>query len=138
MLQLARQHPLVLDSPAPVVRIASDDSAIRYEWLVWQKDYGQRLRLKGDLMEQLWYALRREGHSIPFPVRDVRLQQVEPATSLSEQRLTVSLQNCSAAIHCLQSSQSNNASEFNHTAQFATYGQGETIVSEGQKATPCS
>ena len=79
MLQLARQHPLVLDSPAPVVRIASfDDSAIRYEWLVWQKDYGQRLRLRGDLMEQLWYALRREGHSIPFPVRDVRLQQVEP------------------------------------------------------------
>ena len=62
MLQLARQHPLVLDSPAPVVRIASfDDSAIRYEWLVWQKDYGQRLRLRGDLMEQLWYALRRKA-----------------------------------------------------------------------------
>ena len=133
MLQLARQHPLVLDSPAPVVRIASfDDSAIRYEWLVWQKDYAQRLRLKGDLMEQLWYALRREGHSIPFPVRDVRLQQIEPATSLSEQRTHSEFAEL-LCIHPLFAALTQQQRErIDHTVQFATYGQGETIVSEGQ------
>ena len=132
MLQLARQHPLVLDSPAPVVRIASfDDSAIRYEWLVWQKDYGQRLRLRGDLMEQLWYALRREGHSIPFPVRDVRLQQVEPVTSLSGQRTHSEFAEL-LCMHSLFAELTEQQRErINHTAQFATYGQGETIVSEG-------
>ena len=132
MLQLARQHPLVLDSPAPVVRIANfDDSAIRYEWLVWQKDYGQRLRLKGDLMEQLWYALRREGHSIPFPVRDVRVQQLEPRTSDSEpkaKRLFVDL----LSSHPLFAELTNHQRErLGKSAVFATYGQGETIVSEG-------
>ena len=132
MLQLARQHPLVLDSPAPVVRIANfDDSAIRYEWLVWQKDYGQRLRLKGDLMEQLWYALRREGHSIPFPVRDVRVQQVEPGTSGHEpeaQRLFPHL----LSSHPLFAELTEHQRErLQGSAEFATYGQGETIISEG-------
>ena len=87
MLRISEHHPLVLKTPASVVRIhAFDESSINYEWLVWQESYEQELRLRGELKEQLWYALRREGHSIPFPVRDVRLQQVEPAMSLSEQR----------------------------------------------------
>ena len=133
MLQLARQHPLVLESPAPVVRIASfDDSAIRYEWLVWQKDYGQWVRLKGDLMEQLWYALRREGHSIPFPVRDVRLQQViKAATNLNEPTTHKEFAQL-LDIHPLFTELTEPQRErLNQTAQFATYGQGETIVSEG-------
>ena len=132
MLQLARQHPLVLDSPAPVVRIASfDDSAIRYEWLVWQKDYGQRLRLRGDLMEQLWYALRREGHSIPFPVRDVRVQQVEAGTSGNEpeaQRLFPHLLSSHPLFAELTEQQ---RERLQGSTEFVTYGHGETIVSEG-------
>ena len=132
MLQLARQHPLVLDSPAPVVRIANfDDSAIRYEWLVWQKDYGQRLRLKGDLMEQLWYALRREGHSIPFPVRDVRLQQVEPVTSGSEPEAQRLLPNILSSHPLFAELTEQQRERLQGSAEFATYGQGETIISEG-------
>ena len=132
MLQLARQHPLVLDSPAPVVRIANfDDSAIRYEWLVWQKDYGQRLRLKGDLMEQLWYALRREGHSIPFPVRDVRLQQVEPETNPNEPEVQGLFSDLLSS-HPLFAELSNHQLDWlERSAVFTTYGQGETIISEG-------
>ena len=133
MLQLARQHPLVLDSPAPVVRIASfDDSAIRYEWLVWQKDYGQWVRLKGDLMEQLWYALRREGHSIPFPVRDVRLQQVVEATTNLNEPSTHKEFAQLLDMHPLFTELTEPQRErLNQTAKFATYGHGETIVSEG-------
>ena len=78
MLQLARQHPLVLDSPAPVVRIASfDDSAIRYEWLFWHKGFRPTPAFKRRLDGAALVCLRREGYSIPFPVRDVRVQQVE-------------------------------------------------------------
>ena len=133
MLQLARQHPLVLDSPAPVVRIANfDDSATRYEWLVWQKDYGQRLRLKGDLMEQLWYALRREGHSIPFPVRDVRLQQVEPKTNGSKQQDAQRLFTDLLCSHPLFAELTERQRErLQRSTEFVTYGHGETIVSEG-------
>ena len=132
MLQLARQHPLVLDSPAPVVRIANfDDSAIRYEWLVWQLDYGQRLRLKGDLMEQLWYALRREGHSIPFPVRDVRLQQVEQKANLREPEAQSRFAGLLKHHPLFAELTDQQREQLERNVEFGTYGQGETIVSEG-------
>ena len=77
MQKISDNHPLVLRSPASIVRIRSfEESSINYEWINWQKDFGQSLSLRGDLQEQLWYALRREGFSFPFSVRDVRLTKI--------------------------------------------------------------
>ena len=74
MQRISDNHPLVLNSPASIVRISSyAESAINYEWVNWQNNYGQNRQLSGDLQEQLWYALKREGFSFPFSVRDVRL-----------------------------------------------------------------
>lgn len=72
---VAAQHPDVLAEPAPRVRLSSfDDSAITYEIQVWSRVAGvSQLDLRSALLSQIWYALRREGQSIPFPVR-----QVEP------------------------------------------------------------
>jgi small-conductance mechanosensitive channel/CRP-like cAMP-binding protein len=72
---VAAQHPDVLAEPAPRVRLSSfDDSAITYEIQVWNRVAGiSQLDLRSALLSQIWYALRREGQSIPFPVR-----QVEP------------------------------------------------------------
>ena len=72
---VAAQHPDVLPEPTPRVRLSSfDDSAITYEIQVWSRVAGvSQLDLRSALLSQIWYALRREGQSIPFPVR-----QVEP------------------------------------------------------------
>ena len=70
-----RQHPLVLSSPQPAVRLKEfGDSAITYELQVWQKENSQRavLDLRSELQEQIWYALQRAGQSIPFPVRELQ------------------------------------------------------------------
>lgn len=50
------------------------DSAIAYELQVWQRELGDGAigDLRSDLLEQIWYALAREGQSIPFPVRELQ------------------------------------------------------------------
>lgn len=75
LADVVKDHPVVLRDPAPRVRLASfDESAITYELQVWSKAKGvSQLDLRSDILSQIWYALRREGQSIPFPV-----QQVEP------------------------------------------------------------
>jgi small-conductance mechanosensitive channel/CRP-like cAMP-binding protein len=75
LADVVAQHPDVLAEPAPQVRLASfDDSAITYEIQLWNRFPGvSQLDLRSALLSQIWYALRREGQSIPFPVR-----QVEP------------------------------------------------------------
>jgi len=71
----------VLDLPPPEVRVqAFADSAITYELQVWLREPsdGVRLKLRSDLLQQIWYAVNREGRSFPFPVRELQRRRPDP------------------------------------------------------------
>jgi small-conductance mechanosensitive channel len=75
LLDLLRNHPLVLADPSPRVRIKDfGDSAMIYEVQVWHPKAVQPgpIDLRSELLEQIWYAVHRMGWSIPFPVRELR------------------------------------------------------------------
>ena len=77
------QHPLVLSTPAPRVRLLDfGESAITYELQVWQREMNMRavLDLRSELLEQIWYALQRANQSIPFPVREMQPRRRRPGT----------------------------------------------------------
>lgn len=129
LLQLAHQHPLVLRNPAPVVRLAGfDDSAIRYEWLVWQASYGNSLGLRSDLLEQLWYALARQGQSIPYPIRNVLLSNGAAPTDSSNRNEIKQLLQDTSLFSNLSSRQ---LEDLIDASQCSRYGNGETVVAEG-------
>lgn len=68
-------HPQVLEQPAPRIWLQNyGDSALVYELLLWHRDarLGVRNQICSEVRSQLWYALAREGWSIPFPVRDIQ------------------------------------------------------------------
>ena len=80
--QVVTNHPLVLQEPPPEVRVkAFADSAITYEVQVWFREPsdGVRLTLRSALLQQIWYSLKREGRSIPFPVRELQRRRSDPA-----------------------------------------------------------
>ena len=73
--QTLLNHPDVLAQPAPQVWISRyGESAVDYELLLFQREAGDRpqYQLRGELLEQIWYALQREGRSIPYPVLELR------------------------------------------------------------------
>jgi len=45
------------------------ESAVTYEIKYFTHDYSQRERIDADIRKAVWYALRRNGISIPYPVR---------------------------------------------------------------------
>lgn len=45
------------------------DSAVTYEIKYFTHDYSQRDRIDADIRKALWYAFRRNGISIPYPIR---------------------------------------------------------------------
>jgi small-conductance mechanosensitive channel len=74
-------HPDVLPDPMPRVRLLNfEESAITYELQVWIRTPGMRaqLDLRSALLSQIWYALGREGQSIPFPVRQLEPRRLPP------------------------------------------------------------
>ena len=128
------QHPLVLGEPAPLVRIrAYGESAIDYEIQVWQREKGDRAlwSLRSDLLEQIWYALQREGQSVPYPVRELRRRrEVDPAEQVREP----TPQEC-----CLALARDGIFSQLSpeqllqlvQESRLIAYGPGEAIVEEG-------
>jgi len=51
-------------------RVASfGDSAVVYDIKYFTRDYSARDRIDADIRKAIWYALRRNGIAIPFPIR---------------------------------------------------------------------
>jgi small-conductance mechanosensitive channel len=75
--EAAAQAKGVLTDPAPNVILREfGESAILYDVRFWINDYASRNRVSDAVRTRIWYALDREGLSIPYPIRDVNLRQV--------------------------------------------------------------
>ena len=60
---VARERPCL-------ARVSSfGDSAVVYDIKYFTRDYSARDRIDADIRKAVWYALRRNGISIPFPIR---------------------------------------------------------------------
>src|SRR5204862_1246831 len=44
----------------------------------------RRSRIEAEIMRSIWYHLKREGISIPFPIRDVYLRKEKPPQRADE------------------------------------------------------
>lgn len=70
----------VLNDPPPeAVVLGFGDFAITYEIRFWVADFGKKEPITDRVMSLIWYHLKREGFSIPFPIRDVRMREVTEA-----------------------------------------------------------
>lgn len=77
MLEAAGAHPGTLESPEPEVRlVATADSALEFQLLVWIPDPRERGRIESAIRLDIVRRFREAGVSIPFPQRDVRLHRV--------------------------------------------------------------
>lgn len=127
--EVLRQHPLVLDTPAPRVRLKEfEESSILYELQVWQKEMNLRavLELRSALQEQIWYALQRAGQTIPFPVRELRARRREaPQTGRSA---TAAL----AGSGLFRVMAADQLKQLAAAGQVLTFAPGEAIVREGE------
>ncbi len=55
--------------PALARVAAFGESSVLYEIKYYTRDYSARDRIDADIRKAIWYALRRNGISIPFPIR---------------------------------------------------------------------
>ena len=82
LTRICKEHPLVLDDPAPVIFVSElGDSSVNFNVRPWVKtsDYWT---VWGDLMETGKVELEAAGCSIPFPQRDVHMYATNPLADL--------------------------------------------------------
>ncbi len=66
----AHAAPGVLDQPPPdAFPVDFGDSAVVYGLRFWIDDFSRRMDIEGEVRTRLWYAARRAGLEIPYPIR---------------------------------------------------------------------
>lgn len=77
LISATREIEEIKLEPKPQVFLRSfDDFSVEYELRFWMDDYSRKYVVLDAVATRIWYALRRSGIEIPFPVRDVNVRMV--------------------------------------------------------------
>lgn len=120
----------VLKNPAPVVQtISYDDSSIAYKVRLFIDDYGQMPAIRDEFVTRIWYTARRNGLSIPFPIRDIYHHHV-PKVQTDEplRRLAGYMKSLPSLAMVADSVLEELASQ----ATLGHFGRGESAIAQGQ------
>ena len=72
MSRILSQERHIVKVPGPVVIVNNFlDSSVEYDLKYYLDDYSSHMATRGSVLKKVWYAVTREGYSIPFPHREI-------------------------------------------------------------------
>ncbi|MBN1197151.1 MAG: mechanosensitive ion channel [Candidatus Aminicenantes bacterium] len=117
----------VLKKPQANIYVLNfDQSAIVYQIRYAIRDYAERNRIASEIRRQVWYAFKRNGIEIPFPIRNVYIRR-EDSSALSNSEKAEIL----GKIPILQVLDPEKFNEIAAKAEEVLFGKGELIIREG-------
>lgn len=131
LLGAVRSVEGVVGIPAPIARVMNfGDSSVTYEVKFWILHYDQRDPISAEVRRLVWYALRRAGMVIPFPIRTVivkrdRTKRSDPIRSDVLQRLR--------DVDLLAPLSDDELEELAARTTQLSYGGGELILRQGEE-----
>ena len=134
IMQVLDDTPTVLKQLPPVVRLTDyADFSINFTIRFFIADYAELDQIMSDVMYRLWYAFKREGITIPFPIRDVRIKERAAAGEEAEGDKEIrQLQDLLGSLDLFSSLSSDDLKRLAEQAQIRVYGRGECLVNEGE------
>lgn len=132
VLRVLHHNPEIAKSPAPQVWVVDyGDFAVKYRIRFWMIDYSRQDNVRDEIMTSLWYALRRNGIEIPYPIRTLRVTRAERSPSALDQRqrdLIAALRQ----VDFLRELGEDELASLAPNLYEVEYGRGETICREGE------
>jgi small-conductance mechanosensitive channel len=131
MREVALDTAGVVKDPPPVVVTASyDDYSIAYRVRLLIEDYAQLPIIRNEFVTRIWYAARRNGLSMPFPISEVvnhampRLKGDDPIKRMA---------NYMKSLPSLAMLDDEMREVLAAQATLAHYGRGESAIAQGQR-----
>jgi small-conductance mechanosensitive channel/CRP-like cAMP-binding protein len=86
VLEALAAVPRVLKAPAPLVRVTNyGEFAVYYEIRYSINNFSASIEIEAEIMSLIWYAFKRSGIEIPYPVRSLQVRQITQETRREEQ-----------------------------------------------------
>lgn len=125
--------PGVLQDPPPQVYLSAfGDSSVNYTVKYFIADFQHEDRIESDVMDLIWYHLRRARIDIPFPIRDVRLRSHSAADEDAQRARTVQeYAACLGRIDLFSGLSGDEVTALAARLHEELYGSGEALVKQG-------
>ncbi len=122
------QNDSVRKEPVPEIHLLDFlDSSISYRVRYWVENYAERFNIDTEVRVGLWYAFRREGLEIPFPIRT--LIQAPPDETDTDQEKVLSFL---SGVDFLEALGSESLQILSRKARFQLFARGEKICRQGE------
>jgi hypothetical protein len=126
---LQREEHIVKDPPPRVVVSNFLDSSVEYDLKYFLDEYSSNLPTRGSVLSKIWYAVVREGYSIPFPHREILHKVPQEPFAADDETLLASLQRTDL-LKSLSEEEFQRLSERVHVKVFGT---GEVVVRQNDE-----
>ncbi len=135
LLGAVRESGAALDDPPPEVLLKSfDDFSMGYEIRFWAVDYSRKMHMLDAVASKVWYALRRTGVEIPFPVRDVTVRMLpEDFEARQAEREVEAVFGELRRIHLFDGLSDSQMASLAAEAAMLRYAEGESLVRQGEQ-----
>jgi small-conductance mechanosensitive channel/CRP-like cAMP-binding protein len=132
LIEAALQVDGVLSDPLPRAGVLRfEPGAVYYRLTYWIQDFSRALDIEGQVPTHIWYAFRRAGIRLPFPVSDVRWRDAA-LTETSEQQAELGrLGGLLRGVDFLAALTSEEVERLAAGARLAPYPAGMTVVRQG-------
>jgi small-conductance mechanosensitive channel len=124
-----KHHPQVLSQPKPRIWVSCySEMGVVYQAQYWQEGLGDlaERQVRSEILEQIWYALRRAGETLPYPGRVIRDDQKKREDSdlgnTTEERISALKKT-----QLFASLSKEHEAEFASKGRYLIYGPGEAV-----------
>ena len=119
---------VVPDPPVKVFLVEFADYAVIYEIKFYMGNHSRINETNDSVRTNVWYELKRQGITIPFPIRTLQVER-KPAVSMQEEYQEArAVLRSEALFECLSDEQIESLVQQSHVSHF---GRGERVIREG-------
>jgi small-conductance mechanosensitive channel/CRP-like cAMP-binding protein len=123
-----RAKNVVPDPPVKVFLVDFAEHAVIYEIKYYMGNHARINETNDSVRTNVWYELKRQGITIPFPIRTLRVERKAARPVQEDQAEALSILRDEPLFSCLSDEQLN---QLVMQARLSTFGRGEPVIQEG-------
>jgi small-conductance mechanosensitive channel/CRP-like cAMP-binding protein len=128
-----RESPGACQEPPPAVYLVGyGDFSVNFTIKFFLEDYVRLDPIQSAVMDRIWYAFRREGISIPYPIRDVRHQNALAEARANYTAGQNTIRQLLAGVELFGSLSAEEMERLANTAKLQLYAAGENLCRQGE------
>jgi len=123
-----RAKNVLASPPVRVFLVDFSDYAVTYEIKFYMGNHSRINETNDSVRTNVWYELKRQGITIPFPIRTLHVERKQAPPVQEDQAEAVSILRGEPLFECLSEEQ---LSQMVNKARLKLFGRGEPVIEEG-------